>query len=124
MGRSHNQERHLPTFYQNYIYSHSPTPFVSKCFPIILKIRSLLTLSLKIRLFSISFLWAPGHIGIYGNERVGSLANSTANHSYLGSLWCPYTDLVTLQSTSHIHTGAIKAGIGFPTRVFAFGYSL
>ncbi|KAF0753572.1 RNase H domain-containing protein [Aphis craccivora] len=46
-------------------------PFLSKCSPIILKIYSLLV-SLKIRSFSIYFLWAPGYIGINGNEHVDS----------------------------------------------------
>jgi hypothetical protein len=68
------------------------------CSPIILKIRALL-LSLKIRSFSISFLWAPEHIGINGNKYVDSLAGSTANQSYSGPLWCPYTDLVTIHRT-------------------------
>lgn len=53
-------------------------PFLSKCSLIIPKIRSLL-LSLKIRSFSISFPWAPGHIGINGNEHADSLTGSTAN---------------------------------------------
>jgi len=58
-------------------------PFLSKCFPIILKIRALL-LSLKTRLFNIFFVWAPGHLGINGNEHADSLAGSAANQFYSG----------------------------------------
>ncbi|KAF0750841.1 RNase H domain-containing protein [Aphis craccivora] len=50
--------------------------------------------------FSISFLWAPEHLDINGNEHADLLAGSYANQSYSGLLRCPYIDLVTLHHSS------------------------
>lgn len=59
--------------------------FHSKCFPIILKIRSLL-LSLNSKFFSIYFLWVSGHIYILRNVKAVSLARSTTNVFPFGPL--------------------------------------
>lgn len=80
---------------QSSLLAISGNPFVSKCSPVILKIRSVLW-SLNSRSFVISFLWVPGHIGISGNEKADALARSLNNVFPSGSLFCPYSDLVPL----------------------------
>jgi|UniRef100_A0A2S2Q174 hypothetical protein len=70
-------------------------PFLSKDSSILLRVRTAL-LALKIRSFTISFLWTPGHIGISGNEYADFLAGSITNQIYSGPFWCPYIDLVPI----------------------------
>ncbi|KAF0771024.1 RNase H domain-containing protein [Aphis craccivora] len=78
--------------------------------------------SILSKLFSISFLWAPGHIGINGNKHADLLAGSTANQSYLGPLKCPYTDLVNLHHSSILKLWKLEWN-SLPES-YAFGYRL
>jgi len=62
---------------QSTLYSITASPFDSNVSPLILKIHSLVY-TLKNEYKIVQFLWVPGHMGIYDNERADSFARKTS----------------------------------------------